>query len=149
MIQSDVRIKNGGRITAFVRLTPEACQKLGLKPRPESRAGIKHEIYCRIVKKQLEDQGWTCKFEGQTGNDPHKMDVLAIKDGQRHDYEITVHLKNIQDNINNALGHKLADKVIIVADDKEIEKCRTRTADEQKRYGDALEFQPISEFYIK
>jgi len=78
------------------------------------------------------------------------MDVLATKDNGiniiRHDYEITVHIKNIQDNINNALGSKLADKVIIVADD--IERCRKKTADEQKKYGDALEFRPISEFYI-
>lgn len=76
------------------------------------------------------------------------MDVLATKDGQRYDYEITVHIKNIQDNINNALGHKLADRVIIVADGDDLEKCRARTVDEQKRYGDALEFWPISEFYI-
>jgi len=74
------------------------------------------------------------------------MDVLATKDGQRHDYEITIHLKNIEDNINNALGSKLADKVIIIADD--IVKCRARTADERKLYGDALEFRPISDFYI-
>jgi hypothetical protein len=99
-----------------------------------------------LVKQNLEDQGWTCTLEGQTKGHPHKMDVLATKDGQRHDYEITNQLKNIRDNINQALGSKLADKVIIIADD--IEKCRTRTADEQKKYGDALEFKPISEFYI-
>ncbi len=146
--EEKVKIKAKKRALKFVRLTPEACQKLRLKPRSESRPGIKHEIYCRLVRQKLEDQGWTCTFEGQTNNHPHKMDVLATKDGQRHDYEITIHLKNIEDNINNALGSKLADKVIIIADDKKITKCRTMTADEQKKYGDALEFQPISEFYI-
>lgn len=32
---------------------------------------------------------------------------------------------------------------------KDIERCRVRTAEEQKRYGDALEFRPISDFYIE
>jgi len=150
VIQKPVKIKKGGgRTPVFMRLTPLACQKLRLKPRSESGPGIKHEIYCRLVRQKLEDQGWTCTFEGQTNNHPHKMDVLATKDGQRHDYEITVHFKNIQDNINTALGHKLANKVIIVADDKEIEKCKSRTTEEQTKYGEALEFRPISEFYIE
>jgi hypothetical protein len=66
----------------------------------------------------------------------------------KHDYEITVHLNNIKDNINYTLKHNLANKVIIVADYKDIERFRTRTAREHERYGDALEFRPISDFYI-
>lgn len=141
-----VKAKAGIRALKFVRLTPLACKKLGLKARPESGPGIKHEIYARLVKKQLEDNGWRCEFEVHVNGSRHPMDVYAIKDGQRHDYEITIHFDNIQDNINNALEGKLADKVVIVADD--IEKCMTLTTDEQKKYGDALEFQPISDFYL-
>ena len=145
--QDTVKIKSKGKALKFVRLMPEACKKLKLKPRAESRAGIKHEIYCRLVRQKLEDQGWTCEFEGQTAVHPHKMDVIATKDGQKHDYEITIHLENIKDNINFTLSNGLADKVIIVADD--IVKCRKRTAEERKLYGAALEFRPISEFYIE
>lgn len=44
---------------------------------------------------------------------------------------------------------KLADRVIIIADDKEIEKCRTKAGELIDRYNGALEFRPISDFYIK
>jgi hypothetical protein len=37
----------------------------------------------------------------------------------KHDYEITVRLKNIKDNINYTLKHNLANKVIIVAGNKQ------------------------------
>jgi hypothetical protein len=66
----------------------------------------------------------------------------------KHDYEITVQLKKYQDNINYTLKHNLANKVIIVADSKDIERFRARTARDQERYGDALEFRPILDFHI-
>jgi len=60
--------------------------------------------------------------------------MLASKDTSldiiKHDYEITVQLKDIKDNINYTLKHNLANNVIIVADDKDIERLRTRTAKE-------------------
>ncbi len=52
------------------------------------------------------------------------MDVLAQKDNVKHDYEITIHLKNIRDNINNALAPGIVDKVIIVAEKGDIKRCR-------------------------
>ena len=42
----------------------------------------------------------------------------------------------------------MANNFIIVASDEDIKRFRTRTAREQQRYGDALEFRPISDFYI-
>ena len=148
--QESVKVKKKVRANVFMRLTPDACQQLKLKPRAESKPGIKHEIYCRLVRLKLEDEGWNCEFEGMVKPHNHPMDVLASKntglDIIRHDYEITTSIDNIKDNIENALDNKLAQKVIIVADD--IEKCRNKTTDEQKKYGDALEFKPISDFYF-
>jgi hypothetical protein len=50
----------------------------------------------------------------------------------KHDYEITVQLKDIKDNINYTLKHNLANKVIIVVDDIDIERFRTGVARNRK-----------------
>jgi hypothetical protein len=70
------------------------------------------------------------------------MDII------KHDYEITIHRKNMRDNIRTALNFKLASKVIIVADDNELDLCRRKAGELIDRYIDALEFRPISDFYI-
>ena len=146
--EDQFKIKKNSGATKFMRLTTPANSKLGYKAKAHNRPGIKHENYCRLVRLKLEDEGWDCEFKGQTKDHPHKMDVLAIKGKTRHDYEITTSRKNIRDNINQALGYKLAEKVIIIADDKEITKCRKKTGELIDRYNDALEFRPISDFYI-
>jgi hypothetical protein len=146
--EEQFKIKKNSGATKFMRLKAEARDLLGIKSNAWNKPNIKHENYCRLVRMKLEDEGWNCEFEVHVNGDPHPMDVLAIKDGQKHDYEITISRENIQDNINNTLSHNMAEKVIIIADDKDIEKCRKQTAKEQEKYGDALEFKPISDFYI-
>ena len=66
----------------------------------------------------------------------------------KHDYEVSAHQINIKDNFDYMKKTNLANNFIIVACDEYIKRFRTRTAREQQRYGDALEFRPISDFYI-
>ncbi len=148
IIKETVKIQKKGKPYTFMRLTPQAHQRMGIKAHAWNRPGVKHQVYAELVKMQLENDGWTCTLEATANGHPHRMDVYAEKDGESHDYEITIHDKNIQDNITTALENKLADRVIIVADDTDIDKCMGKAGDLIYTYGDALEFRPISEFYI-
>jgi len=65
------------------------------------------------------------------------------------DYDFSVHHKYIKDQSNYMLKHNLANNFIIVAYDKDIKRFSARTARKQKRHIDALEFKPISDFYME
>lgn len=101
---------------------------------------------------KLEKDGYEVEQESMTEvpASRHSFDVLAIKDGQTIDCEITISDDNIRDNIINGFMDQRIDSVVIIAEKDKLDKLKKKTRREQDTWGKdgRLQYQPISDYFI-
>jgi hypothetical protein len=116
----------------YFALTRKAQLGLGV---PESEmtsvSRFKHDLYCERVRQSLVSAGFEAVREYSEGASepisgseehasvPKRIDVLALRDGKRVAYEITLSISNLVDNVFKCLELFKVDEVVIVCERKD------------------------------
>lgn len=145
----DIKINKKGSRPLFLDLTDLAYQKFGWKKPSWGNRSLAHRMYQQMVADNMKAKGWTAEIEALTtaeGSD-HRFDVLSWKESAYIDFEITLSMGNVLDNVQAGFSDKRVGKVVLVAKDDEIEVCRERVKVEMEAYAGRIEVVPVSKFF--
>lgn len=138
-----IRVNKGGRIPMFTELTDKSYRLLKVMSDRYGREGYIHATIKHLIDLRLTNRGWRVALEAPIKGRPgQRYDLLAEKDGNHHAYEVTIHLKNLKDNITAAFSDDRIETLFIVAKDKTAkDKCIKNSATTDPR----VKFITISE----
>lgn len=144
-----ILVNKTGKKSLFLDLTEKSYMALQTNKPYSGKVSFTHRIYANLVATKLRADDWNVTIEAITTKpgSQHKMDILAMRHGENLDYEITISTANVEDNIINGFQDNRITKVIIVADRKALQECKTKTAHLMVEYEGRIEFKPISDFF--
>jgi len=146
---NDIRIKKKGKNPLFLDLTDLASKRFGWKKPSWGNVSLEHRMYKQMVSDYMQKKGWATEIEAMTnfkGSD-HRFDVLAWKAGIYIDFEITLSLKNIWDNMTYGFSDDRIGKMVFVCRDEDVAICWDRVRLEYDVYEEKLDVLPISKFF--
>ncbi|MGB6012945.1 MAG: DUF87 domain-containing protein [Desulfobacterales bacterium] len=115
----DIQINKGGRTPVFSELTDKSFRLLKAKSNYYGGEGFKHALGKHVIDVRLTKRSWIIELEAPIKGRPgQRYDVLAEKDGTYHAFEVTIHLKNLKENIAAALCDDRINTLFIVTLDK-------------------------------
>lgn len=115
----DIQINKGGRTPVFSELTDKSFRLLKAKSNYYGGEGFKHALGKHVIDVRLTKRSWIVELEAPIKGRPgQRYDVLAEKDGTYHAFEVTIHLKNLKENIAAALCDDRINTLFIVTLDK-------------------------------
>ena len=145
----DIRVKKVGSSPLFLDLTDLAYQRFGWKKPSWGRRSLAHRLYQQMVSDYMRKKGWATEIEALTNveGSEHRFDVLAWKDSVYIDFEITLSMKNLFDNMTYGFSDDRIGKMVFVCRDEDVEICWERVRIEYDVYEDKLDVLPISKFF--
>lgn len=146
---TNIRIKKKGKPPLFLDLTDLAYGKFGWKKPSWGNTSLAHRMYQQMVSDKLKAEGFATEIEALSSvpDSGHRFDVLAWKDVQYIDYEITLSMKNVLDNITFGFSDDRITKIVLVTRDDDLEVCLERVKIEIEVYYGKIDVIPISKFF--
>jgi hypothetical protein len=121
--------KGRSRPACYLVLREQSLNYLNIKQHL-GKGSFKHQLYCHLIKRKLEKEGWVAKIESAVYPSTKLIDVVAEKDKAIVGYEVTLHFDNLQENIEK--DFEAINKLVIVVEKsdfgqavEEIQKCKT------------------------
>ncbi|WP_419656044.1 uncharacterized protein Dvar_51480 [Desulfosarcina variabilis str. Montpellier] len=143
------QVSKKGRKAHFAVLTRKAYQEFGLKP-IQGKGDFEHQLYQHLVCKRLQSNGLNAQIEGRIQGSNKSIDVLSWNaDDQIVAYEITLHLKNLIENITQDIESGATQVVVVCQNQMGLEKVRTivESDDNLAEFREQVTFSLISEYF--
>ena len=146
---NNIKLKKRGQNPVFLDLTDLSYAKFGWKKPSWGNRSLAHRMYQEIVSDRLKSEGWATEIEAPTTatDSGHRFDVLSWRGNQYIDYEITLSMKNVLDNVNKAFDDDRITAVVLVTKDDDTEVCKERVKIEKAVYSGRVDVVPISKFF--
>jgi hypothetical protein len=146
---NNIKLKKRGQNSVFLDLTDIAYAKFGWKKPSWGNRSLAHRMYQEMVSDRLQSEGWATEIEAPTTatDSGHRFDVLTWRGNQYIDYEITLSMKNVLDNVNKAFDDDRITAVILVTKDDDTAVCKERVKIEKAVYSGRVDVVPISKFF--
>jgi hypothetical protein len=143
------RVAKRGRKAVFTVLTQKALTKFGLKP-IQGKGDFEHQLFQHLVWKKLRKEGLKARIEGRLEGSNKSMDVLCWDEyGNAVAYEVTLHLKNLVDNIKQNFTAGISRVEVVCRDQMNLNKACEMVEARSREINniDKVTFSLISDFF--
>ncbi len=111
----------------LLRPTVEARKLLGLEEGIELRASVAHEYWKRFYARRFAEKGYKIELEAQRAGG--RVDVLAVKNGERVGIEVETGKSDVVANVRNCLRSGFARVMVVATDEVAMRKVERQLAE--------------------